>query len=63
MSDIDINARVYPAGHEDDPRYEAVCSWWARCTNPANTIREHPILGNLPICKRCADKLTHLEST
>ncbi|TEA09089.1 hypothetical protein CCUG60884_00258 [Mycobacteroides salmoniphilum] len=63
MSDqgsIDPEARVYPGGYEDDPAYEASCMWWARCLNPANTVMEHPVLGNLPICKRCAEKLAHI---
>lgn len=57
---IDVAARVYPEGHEGDPDYETVCMWWAKCTNPANTLKDHPVLGKVPICKRCAEKLERL---
>lgn len=63
MGTIDINARVYPEGHEGDPKFEAACMWWAKCPNPANTVMEHPVLGDVPICKRCAEKLAHIGST
>jgi len=33
-----------------------MCQWYALCTNPADGIVKHPILGNVPTCQRCADK-------
>lgn len=33
-----------------------VCHWFARCVNQAMTTRNHPILGDVPICTRCDDK-------
>ncbi len=35
---------------------EAACGWWALCTNTATTTRQHPILGDVPICPDCAAK-------
>ncbi|MUL61167.1 MULTISPECIES: hypothetical protein [unclassified Mycolicibacterium] len=61
MSDaISIDDRVYPEGHEGDADYETVCMWWARCVRPANTLKDHPVLGQVPICKPCAEKLDRL---
>lgn len=33
------------------------CEWFALCDRPADGTVKHPILGNVPCCKRCADKL------
>lgn len=33
------------------------CQWFARCSNPADGIVEHPILGEVPCCDRCARQL------
>jgi hypothetical protein len=33
------------------------CSWFALCDHPAAGVVHHPILGNVPTCQRCADKL------
>lgn len=33
-----------------------MCEYYALCTNQAEGVIEHPILGNVPACKRCADK-------
>ncbi len=39
----------------------SACEWWALCTNEAVTTEPHPILGDVPICQRCADKLRRIE--
>lgn len=36
------------------------CQWFALCPNDATTTRHHPILGDVPICDRCDDKVTRL---
>ena len=36
------------------------CEWFATCTNPAVIHIHHPILGAVPACQRCADKLDRL---
>lgn len=30
------------------------CEWFALCTNTADGLTQHPILGYVPICFRCA---------
>ena len=32
------------------------CHWYALCDRPAAGIVEHPILGDVPTCGRCADR-------
>ena len=39
-----------------------VCRWFLKCDNPAVTTRPHPIIGDVPICQRCADKMTAIEN-
>lgn len=34
-----------------------ICAWWALCGNPATGTRPHPILGHVPICDRCNQKV------
>jgi len=36
------------------------CQWFALCTNEATMTRPHPILGDVPICERCNDKIERL---
>lgn len=37
------------------------CRWFLQCDNPAVTTEPHVILGQVPICQRCADKLARLK--
>ena len=37
------------------------CQWFLLCNNKATTTLEHSILGAVPICKRCKDKIESLE--
>lgn len=37
------------------------CAWFALCTNPAIKTRTHPILGNVPICERCDQKVERIK--
>lgn len=55
MSQLSIDARVYPPDHHGDPEFEAQCQWFARCGNPANGVADAGPSGHLPICKRCAE--------
>lgn len=32
------------------------CQWYVMCDHEAIGVSEHPILGAVPICQRCADK-------
>lgn len=36
------------------------CQWWLLCENQATTQRHHPILGMVPICQRCDEKVEAL---
>lgn len=33
-----------------------VCDWYALCTNEAAGTVDHPVLGAVPTCQRCANK-------
>lgn len=33
------------------------CRWFARCDRLADGVVRHPILGDVPTCSRCAEKL------
>lgn len=33
------------------------CEWFLLCPNPADGLVEHPILGEVPCCDRCAEKM------
>lgn len=52
MSRFNADDRVVDAANN-----EAVCAWFAICTNPANGLRSHPVLGDVPTCQRCDDKM------
>lgn len=34
-----------------------ICEWFAMCDNTATVIVTHPVLGRVPTCEACADKL------
>lgn len=34
-----------------------MCEWFALCDRPADGVVAHPILGSVPTCTRCAEKL------
>lgn len=58
MSRLDIDDRVYPGNAEDSKGKDPVpCMWFARCDHPANGLRDHPTLGQVPICQRCDDRV------
>jgi hypothetical protein len=38
------------------PPGQRYCEWYALCTNLAVGTTPHPILGDVPICERCAAK-------
>lgn len=34
-----------------------ICEWFALCDHEAVGLVAHPIIGSVPVCQRCADKL------
>ena len=57
MSRLDINDRVFAPGDEEN---EVPCQWFLKCLNPANGLRDHPVLGPVPICQRCDNRVERL---
>jgi len=49
-------------GQKDISRSCLPCQWFAACTHNAVTERLHPILGAVPICKRCDEKVGRIEA-
>lgn len=41
----------------DGELVEVPCQWFALCDNHAATTEPHPVLGDVPICNRCAEKV------
>lgn len=41
----------------DEPK---ICQWFLLCENEATTTLYHPILGAVPTCERCAEKVARL---
>jgi len=56
-----IMTRTNEDGTEEKfPISEIVCQWFRDCKKPSETIEFHPILGDVPICKRCSEKVARL---
>jgi hypothetical protein len=34
-----------------------ICQWFAACTREAHAVVTHPVLGYVPTCQACAEKL------
>ena len=43
-----------------EARIDQLCQWFALCVREAVTTRPHPVLGDVPICKECNDKIERL---
>jgi hypothetical protein len=52
MSRLEIEDLVYAEGFPDQA---VTCAWFAKCVRPANGLRAHPILGDVPLCQHCDD--------
>lgn len=64
MSRLDERNRVFVEGVEpaNGGDAEIGCAWFLLCDNPANGLRDHPILGPVPICVRCDDKVERISN-
>lgn len=49
----------WPAGIRDG-RVIVECQWWAACQREATKVRDHPVLGAVPICRYCQDTLERM---
>lgn len=34
-----------------------MCDWFLLCENPPDGMVAHPVLGEVPTCRRCAERL------
>ena len=50
-----------PLDRAVEAKPDNACRWFLLCDNPAVTTEPHPVLGDVPICQRCADKLKRLK--
>jgi hypothetical protein len=46
---------LYPIG--GGAMEAAPCMWFALCDHQAVTTEAHPVLGDVPICTRCKEKI------
>ena len=51
-----LATKLAQEGNEMDTTPE-MCKWFALCDHPATQTRKHPVLGAVPICDRCEQKL------
>lgn len=42
---------------ESDGVMMLVCEWFAGCTNGTLLVVDHPVLGQVPTCGRCINKM------
>ena len=57
FTDDQANAMKQKIADHLAPMLDVRCEWFARCRNQATQTEPHPILGDVPICDRCAKKL------
>lgn len=49
-----------PQDIEEEPAvrdHDGLCEWYAICDYNATTTRPHPVLGDVPICSRCNERV------
>jgi hypothetical protein len=54
MTPAEMPALITERTRPDDG---VTCRWFLQCDNPAVGVVRHSVLGNVPCCRRCADKL------
>lgn len=46
---------------EVNGRDAVICEWFALCDHDATKYRPHPVLGEVPICDRCDERIESYE--
>jgi hypothetical protein len=59
MASLKLEANAKQLLENDGPD-TILCQWFALCENVATTTRPHPVLGDVPICDRCDEKVENL---
>jgi len=57
----ETDAQEFYFGHDCETE-KMTCEWFLLCDNEATQTEPHPIVGDVPICDRCKDKLTAIEN-
>lgn len=52
---------VHAAIHDVYEVHRPMCGWFALCENKSVKTRPHPVLGDVPICKRCDNKIEEMK--
>jgi hypothetical protein len=60
MSDREKLDELVAEIQDEFPGSVLLCAWYLLCDNVATTTRKHPILGDVPICSRCDQKIESL---
>lgn len=59
VSRLSADDRVFAEGVSKLP---VKCAWFAKCDRPANGLRDHPVLGQVPLCKTCDEWCERMSS-
>lgn len=53
-----VASNKFPHAMKDIEEVDDSCKWFAGCESPATEYTPHPILGNVPTCKKCHEFAT-----
>lgn len=61
VGELDAFKEEHPDSTDlDSYGYIPICEWFALCENESTGTQPHPILGDVPICGRCKEKVEAL---